>query len=49
MDYGLMEDVLKGLRGFNLPDKDRERVSRIEKMLTELDWEGMTQVAQEGI
>ena len=47
MDYELMEGILKELNGYRLPGPDRERVSKIERMLTELDWDGIIQIAQD--
>ena len=41
MDYGLMEDILNDLRGYRLTEADRERISKIEQLLTELDWDGI--------
>ncbi|MCR5403651.1 MAG: response regulator [Butyrivibrio sp.] len=41
MDYGLMEDLLKELRGYRLSSKGRDRISNIERKLTELDWDGI--------
>ncbi|MCR4611077.1 MAG: response regulator [Lachnospiraceae bacterium] len=41
MDYGLMEEMLKNIRGYSLPKPDKERIDSIEKMLRELDWEGI--------
>ncbi len=41
MDYGLMENVLDRLREYKLPTSDEERIERIERLLTELDWDGI--------
>ena len=49
MDYGMMEEVLKDLRGYELPEADRERMSRFETMLTELDWDGIISLAGESV
>ena len=43
MDYELMEGILSDLRTYNLPEADAKRVAAIEKMLTELDWDGIIQ------
>ena len=43
MDYELMEGILSDLRTYNLPDADAKRVAAIERMLTELDWDGIIQ------
>ena len=47
MDYGMMEDMLEKLNGYILPAEDREIISRIEAMLTQLDWDGIIQLAGE--
>lgn len=47
MDYGLMENMLTELKGFRLPEADKERIGRIEGMLTELNWNGITAVVKE--
>ncbi len=41
MDYGMMEDILKELKGYSLPEKDKINISKIESLLTELDWDGI--------
>ena len=46
-DYELMDNMLKSLHGYRLPKKDRERIAEIEKLLTELDWEGIMKKAGE--
>ena len=43
MDYELMEGILSDLRRYNLPEADAKRVAAIERMLTELDWDGIIQ------
>jgi hypothetical protein len=43
MDYELMEGILSDLRTYNLPEEDAKRVAAIERMLTELDWDGIIQ------
>ena len=48
-DYELMEDILKHLRGYRLSPSDRERLSDISKMLTELDWDGIMKKAGEAL
>lgn len=48
-DYELMDGLLKELRGYRLSPPDRERISDIEKMLTELDWDGIAKKAGEAI
>ena len=41
MDYDMTEDVLKNLREYNLPIEDEKRINDIERMLNELDWDGI--------
>ena len=47
MDYALMDEILGNLRGFRLPEEDRERVHSIEIMLSRLDWDGIKHKAGE--
>ncbi len=44
MDYGLMEDLLKNLEGYALPAADREKIGKVQELLTQLDWDGIMQV-----
>ena len=41
MDYGMMEDMLKSLNEYELPEKDRRIIDEVGKMLIELDWDGI--------
>ena len=47
MDFGLMEDILKDLRGYSLPDADKDRIAKIEGLLTQLDWDSIISLAKE--
>ena len=47
MDYGLMEELIKDLKKYSLPEKDRDRVGRIEDRLNELDWDAIAAIAGE--
>jgi CheY-like chemotaxis protein/anti-sigma regulatory factor (Ser/Thr protein kinase) len=47
MDYGLLDDLLKDLRGYHLPEKDAERLRRMEALLTNLDFDGIAEIAAE--
>ena len=49
MDYGMMEGILRDLRGYALPEADRERIAVIERMLNELDWDGIIKTAGERV
>ena len=49
MDYELMDDILKNLHGYTLSAADGKRVAEIEKLLTELDWDGIIKKAEEGL
>ena len=46
MDYGMMDDILKSLRGYSLPETDRDRIAEIESKLNELDWDGIIDLAK---
>ena len=41
MDYDAVEMVLSELKEYTLPEKDREKCDRLEKLLRNFDWEGM--------
>ncbi len=45
MDYEMMDDILKNLREYSLPEEDGSRISDIEVMLTKLDFEGIAKSA----
>ncbi|MCR5324042.1 MAG: response regulator [Lachnospiraceae bacterium] len=47
MDYELMDNILKNLHSYNLPESDAKRVADIEKLLTELDWDGIIREVRE--
>ena len=47
MDYGLMDNLISDLRGYKLESEDADRLSQIEKLLTELDWDGIEAIARE--
>ncbi|MCR5685594.1 MAG: response regulator [Lachnospiraceae bacterium] len=49
MDYEMMEDILKNIRSYALPDPDREKIAKIERMLTELDWDSIIKTAKEAL
>ena len=49
MDYGLMESIIKDLKGYALPSADRERIDKIEGRLMELDWDSIVKLAGEGV
>ncbi len=49
MDYGLMEGLLKDLHGYSLPAIDSERLALMDRMLTELDWDGIIRTAEEAL
>ncbi|MCR5356620.1 MAG: response regulator [Lachnospiraceae bacterium] len=49
MDYGMMEGILKDLKKYSLQKPDKEKISKIECMLTELDWDGIIKTAGEGL
>lgn len=45
MDYGLMEELIKDLKKYSLPEADRDRIAGIEERLNELDWDGIISIA----
>jgi HPt (histidine-containing phosphotransfer) domain-containing protein len=47
MDYGLMEQLIKDLRGYSLSKEDEAVVNEVEKKLFELDWEGIIETVKE--
>ncbi len=46
MEYGLLEDMLKDLKGYRMPPADRENMNRIEGLLNALDWDGICELAK---
>ena len=49
MDYGLMDNLISDLRKYKLESEDADRLSQIEKLLTELDWDGIEAIAREAL
>ncbi len=47
MDYALMDELLKDLKGYDLSPEDRDRVLEMERLLSELNWDGIIQKAGE--
>ncbi len=47
MDYELMDEVLANLRGYSFEPEDEERISSIEKSLTELDWDAIISLVKD--
>jgi CheY-like chemotaxis protein/HPt (histidine-containing phosphotransfer) domain-containing protein len=47
MDYGMMEGILKDLRGYRLTKEDADAVSKMENCLLQLDWEGIRAALRE--
>ena len=46
MDYGMMDSFLKDLKSYKLPSEDKEKIARIEQMLTELNWDGIIKIVR---
>ena len=46
MDYGMMDSFLKDLKSYKLPSEDKEKIARIERMLTELNWDGIIKIVR---
>ena len=49
MDIGMLENILKDLKGYRLSDTDIEAVKDIENRLMELDWDGIIDTARKVI
>ena len=47
MDYGLMEQVLKDLRGYRLSQQDEAVVDEVESRLMQLDWDGIAECVRQ--
>ncbi len=47
MDYGMMESVLKDLKGYDLSSGDKETIARIEDALMKLDWDAIIAAVKE--
>ena len=41
-DYGMMESILQDLKKYKLDEEDSKRIDRINNMLLELDWDGIS-------
>ena len=48
MDYALMDEAIRSLKGYRLSPSDRENVEKIEGYLNMLDWDAIGSVAEEG-
>ena len=44
MDYDSVEMILDQLGGYRLPDKDREIMSKLSKLLKTFDWDKMEEL-----
>jgi hypothetical protein len=49
MDYEMMEGVLKDLRSYRLPEDAARAVEKMEKLLNELDFDGIRLTAEEAL
>lgn len=47
MDFGMMEGIIKDLKGYRLSAADSDRLHRMEDMLMQLDWDGISSIAKE--
>ena len=45
MDYGLMDELFKSLHAYRLPPEDAKKITKLETMLTDLNWEGIVELA----
>ena len=46
MEYELVEKTIRNLHGYKLEKQDEDRILQIERYLTELDWDGIAEVAK---
>ena len=46
MDFGMMEDFLKELKGYQLSDEDADLLKKAEECLFALDWDGIREIQQ---
>lgn len=46
MDYGLMEQLIKDLKGYSMSKEDESVVDEVERKLLELDWEGIIETVR---
>jgi hypothetical protein len=46
MDYGMMENILKGLHKYKLSDEDAEIIQKVADCLLKLDWDGITEIVK---
>ncbi|MCR4755519.1 MAG: response regulator [Lachnospiraceae bacterium] len=49
MDYELMDGLLREIKGYRLTDDDGQRVCEIERLLTELNWDKISELAQNAL
>ena len=47
MDYDSVEMIMDNLKGYRLPPKDAEIISKLEKMMKTLDWDSMEQLLEQ--
>lgn len=47
MDYDSVELIIKDLDKYKLPEKDREKIDRLSKLLRSFDWDEMEKMAED--
>lgn len=47
MDYDSIEMIIGELKKYRLPKEDKERFNKLEQLLLNMDWEGMSQVIED--
>ena len=47
MDFGMMDDMIRRLKGYRLSEEDEKRIRKIEELLMQLDWEGISSIIKE--
>ena len=49
MDFDLMDELLGDLGQYSLPDEDEERLDKIKKLLLEMNWDEIRNVAEKAL
>ncbi len=49
MDYEMMDGLLKDIRGYRLSSEDNQRINKIEGLLTQLNWDEISNTAREAL
>ena len=49
MDYGMMEEILRDLKGYRLTSEDSAVLKQMEEKLSLLDWNGIAEIARSAL